>query len=76
MNESMKESMKDELGSVNSQMLRTTCDGAAHHMYEVVAQHGGSASLNNAQGQTQKSCTHTLHTHQQPKNNKKTNKTV
>ena len=46
--------MIDELGSENSKRLRTACDGAAHHMYEVVAQHGGSASLNNAQGQTTK----------------------
>ena len=67
----MNESMKDELGSVNSKRLRTACDGAAHHMYEVVAQHGGSASLNNAQGQTQKSCTHTLHTHRSQKATKK-----
>lgn len=50
----MNDCVTDELGSVNSKMLRTACDGAAHHMYEVVAQHGGSASLNNAQGQTTK----------------------
>ena len=50
----MNDCVTDELGSVNSKMLRTACDGAAHHMYEVVAQHDGSASLNNAQGQTTK----------------------
>ena len=47
----MNDCVTDELGSVNSKMLRTACDGAAHHMYEVVAQHGVSASLNNAHGQ-------------------------